>query len=61
MMQMPSRRMRRLVAADLVPERAGQPVKAWVHMSLADLLLLDGSSGQITRSRVHPATARSAK
>jgi hypothetical protein len=36
--------MRRLVAADLVPERAGQPVKAWVHISLADLLLLDGDS-----------------
>jgi hypothetical protein len=28
--------MRRLVAANLVPERAGQPVKAWVHLSLAD-------------------------
>jgi hypothetical protein len=27
-----------------LPERAGQPVKAWVHISLADLLLLDGSS-----------------
>src|ERR1700738_1472175 len=36
--------MRRLVAADLLPERAGQPVKAWVHISLADLLVLDGSS-----------------
>ncbi len=36
--------MRRLVAADLLPERAGQPVKAWVHMSLADLLAMDGSS-----------------
>jgi hypothetical protein len=36
--------MRRLVTAGLLPERAGQPVKAWVHMSLADLLLLDGSS-----------------
>src|SRR6266853_1859280 len=36
--------MRRLVAADLLPERAGQPVKAWAHISLADLLLLDGSS-----------------
>ena len=36
--------MRRLVAADLVPGRAGQPVKAWVHLSLADLLLLDGDS-----------------
>jgi hypothetical protein len=36
--------MRRLTAAGLVPERAGQPVKAWVHITLADLLLLDGDS-----------------
>jgi hypothetical protein len=36
--------MRRLMAADLLPERAGQPVKAWVHISLADLLAMDGSS-----------------
>jgi hypothetical protein len=36
--------MKRLVASDLLPERAGQPVKAWVHISLADLLLLDGDS-----------------
>ena len=36
--------MRRLVAANLLPERAGQPVKAWVHISLADLMLLDGDS-----------------
>jgi hypothetical protein len=36
--------MRRLAAAGLLPERAGQPVKAWVHISLADLLLLDGDS-----------------
>jgi hypothetical protein len=36
--------MRRLLAADLVPERAGQPVKVWAHISLADLLRLDGSS-----------------
>jgi hypothetical protein len=36
--------MRRLVASDLLPERAGQPVKAWVHISLADLLLLDADS-----------------
>ena len=25
--------MRRLVAADLLPERAGQPVKVWAHRS----------------------------
>jgi len=36
--------MRRLVAAGLLPERAGQPVKVWAHVSLADLLVLDGSS-----------------
>ena len=37
-------RMRRLAASDLLPERAGQPVKAWAHISLADLLLLDADS-----------------
>ena len=36
--------MRRLTAAGLLPERAGQPVKVWAHISLADLLLLDGDS-----------------
>src|ERR1700749_632233 len=36
--------MRRLTAAGLLPERAGQPVKAWPHISLADLLLLDPDS-----------------
>jgi hypothetical protein len=36
--------MRRLIAAGLLPERAGQPVKAWVHISLADLMVLEGSS-----------------
>ena len=36
--------MRRLTAAGLLPERAGQPVKAWAHISLADLMLLDGDS-----------------
>src|SRR5436190_9768193 len=36
--------MRRLIAAGVLPERAGQPVKAWVHISLADLMLLDGDS-----------------
>jgi hypothetical protein len=43
-MQFLHRRMRRLVASDLLPERAGQPVKVWAHMSLADLLRLNGSS-----------------
>src|SRR5436190_15408841 len=37
-------RMRRLMAANLLPERAGQPVRAWAHISLADLLRLDGDS-----------------
>ena len=36
--------MRRLVTAGLLPERAGQPVKALVHISLADLMALEGSS-----------------
>ena len=36
--------MRRLAASNLLPERAGQPVKVWAHISLADLLRLDGSS-----------------
>jgi hypothetical protein len=36
--------MRRLTAANLVPERAGQPVKTWVHISLADLIMLDADS-----------------
>ena len=36
--------MQRLVTAGLLPERAGQPVKAWLHISLADLMMLDGDS-----------------
>ena len=44
MTQKHSDRMRRLVAAGLLPERAGQPVKVWAHICLADLLRLDGSS-----------------
>jgi len=36
--------MRRLAAGGLLPERAGQPVKALVHITLADLLHLNGSS-----------------
>ena len=36
--------MTRLIAAGILPERAGQPVKVWAHISLADLLRLDGSS-----------------
>src|SRR5689334_19595054 len=36
--------VRRLAASGMLPERAGQPVKAWAHISLADLLLLDADS-----------------
>ncbi len=36
--------MRRLIAAGLLPERAGQPVKAVVHVSLAELRGWDGDS-----------------
>ena len=36
--------MRRLVAAGLLPERAGQPVKVMAHISLKDLLALDADS-----------------
>jgi hypothetical protein len=36
--------MTRLIASGLLPERGGQPVKAWVNVSLADLMLLEGSS-----------------
>ena len=43
-MQKHSHRMRRLAASDRLPERAGQPVKIWAHISLADLLRLDGDS-----------------
>jgi hypothetical protein len=36
--------MRRLVASGLLPQRAGQPVKAWVYIPLAELRALDDSS-----------------
>ena len=36
--------MRRLVAAGLLPERAGQPVKVWAHVSLAELRAMDDGS-----------------
>src|SRR6202042_2739928 len=36
--------MRRLVASGLLPERAGQPVKIWGHVSLAELRALDDGS-----------------
>jgi hypothetical protein len=49
MMQNHSRRMRRLVGAGLVPDRAGQPAQAWAHISLADLLVLEGSSALLAQ------------
>jgi hypothetical protein len=56
--------MRRLIAADLLPERAGQPVKAWVHVSLAELRALDDDSvledQWITAVRAQWAAARAA-
>jgi hypothetical protein len=36
--------MRRLAASGLLPERAGQPVKVWAHVSLAELRALDDGS-----------------
>jgi hypothetical protein len=36
--------MKRLLSSDLLPQRAGQPVKALVHMTFADLCQLDGDS-----------------
>jgi hypothetical protein len=36
--------MRRLAASDLLPERAGQPVKIWAHVSLAELRAMDDGS-----------------
>jgi hypothetical protein len=36
--------MRRLASSRLLPERAGRPVKAWTHISLGDLILLDAGS-----------------
>ena len=56
--------MTRLLAAGLLPERAGAPVKAWVNISLADLMLLDGSSGLLAewtaRLRARHAAHRAA-
>jgi hypothetical protein len=43
-MQNHNHRMRRLLASDLLPKRAGQPVKALVHVSFADLCAMDEDS-----------------
>jgi hypothetical protein len=54
--------MRRLVASDLLPQRAGQPVKAWVHVSLAELRAMDDGSlletGWATEMRIRWAACR---
>ena len=56
--------MRRLAAAGLLPERAGQPARAWAHISLADLLALDPAAAAtrewIDRARARWAAARAA-
>jgi len=56
--------MNRLLASGLLPERAGQPVKAWVHVSLAELRALDDGSvletEWITAARVRWAARRAA-
>jgi Domain of unknown function (DUF222) len=56
--------MRQLIAAGLVPDRAGQPVRAWVHVSLAELRALDAGSvlqGEwVTAVRARWAAARAA-
>jgi hypothetical protein len=56
--------MRRLVASGLLPERAGQPVKLWGHVSLAELRVLDDGSvlqdqwiGEMTARRPSPRYA----
>ena len=49
--------MRRLAASDLLPARAGQPVKAWVHIPLAELLAMEGSTALV---REWVAAARAA-
>ena len=36
--------MERLVAAGLVPESGGAPVHVWAYISLADLMVMEGSS-----------------
>jgi hypothetical protein len=56
--------MTRLVAGGLLPERAGQPVKAWVHVSLAELRAMNGGSvlqeQWITAARARWAAHRAA-
>ena len=64
MTQNHSDRMRRLLASNLLLQRAGQPVKALVHVSFADLCDLDVGSALldkwITEYRARWAAARAA-
>ena len=57
--------MRRLLASDLLPKRAGQPVKALVHVTFADLCALDTDSALqdrwITEYRARWAAQRGAE
>ena len=54
--------MRRLAASGLLPDRAGQPVKAWGHISLAELRAMDDGSlletEWITEMRIRWAARR---
>ena len=54
--------MRRLAASGLLPERAGQPVKVWAHISLAELRAMDDGSvletEWITEMRIRWASHR---
>ena len=54
--------MRRLAASGLLPERAGQPVKVWAHISLAELRAMDNGSvletEWITEMRIRWAARR---
>jgi hypothetical protein len=56
--------MRRLIAGDMVPARAGQPAKVIAHISLADLIDLDADSRLLkewtSRVRTQWAAARAA-
>ncbi|MGH3226414.1 MAG: DUF222 domain-containing protein, partial [Streptosporangiaceae bacterium] len=49
--------MKRLLAADLLPDRAGHPVKGLVHMTLAELCAMDGGSA-LQREWITAAAAR---
>ena len=56
--------MRRLSASGLLPERAGQPVKVWAHVSLAELRAMDDGSvletEWVTEMRIRWAARRAA-